>query len=89
MASKPVNIRWIRTSSQPYSKIMISIVLQAIFHIKLKSQDEYQFFLIIFHLKKKLSTINNNGPTDNVNRRVGIQITLRKLGNSPFRSNAS
>ena len=29
-ASKPVNIRWIWTGSQPYWKIMYSIVLQAI-----------------------------------------------------------
>ena len=32
MASKPINIRWIRTDSQPYWKIMYSIVLQTIFH---------------------------------------------------------
>ena len=30
MASKPSNIRWIRTGSQPYWKIINSIVLQTI-----------------------------------------------------------
>ena len=32
MALKPINIRWIRTCSQSYWKIMFSIVLQTIFH---------------------------------------------------------
>ena len=32
MASKPINIRWIRTGSQPYCKILYNIVLQTIFH---------------------------------------------------------
>ncbi len=32
MASKPITIRWIRTGSQPYWKIMYSIVLQIVFH---------------------------------------------------------
>ena len=37
MASKQINIRWIKTGSQPYSKIMYSIVLQTIFtNIKMK-----------------------------------------------------
>ena len=31
MASKPINIRLIRTGSQPYQKIMYSIELQIIF----------------------------------------------------------
>ena len=31
MALKPINIRWIRTGSQQYFKIMYSIVLQTIF----------------------------------------------------------
>ena len=32
MATKPINIRWIRTGSQPYWKTMYSLVLQTIFH---------------------------------------------------------
>ena len=32
MASKPINIRCIRTGSQPFWEIMYSIVLQTIFH---------------------------------------------------------
>ena len=32
MASKPIKIRWIRTGSHPYLKIMYSIVLQTISH---------------------------------------------------------
>ena len=32
MASKPIDIRWTRTGSQPYWKIMYSIVLQIISH---------------------------------------------------------
>ena len=32
MASEPINIRWIRTGSQLYWKIMYSIVLQTNFH---------------------------------------------------------
>ena len=32
MASKPINIRWIRTGSQSNLKIMYNIVLQTIFH---------------------------------------------------------
>ena len=32
MALKPINIRWIRTSSQPYCKIMYCIVIQTIIH---------------------------------------------------------
>ncbi len=32
MASKQINIRWIATGSQPYCKIMYSIVLQTILH---------------------------------------------------------
>ena len=32
MASKPINIRWITTGSQPYYKTMYSIVLEIIFH---------------------------------------------------------
>ena len=31
MASKPINIRWIRTSYQPYWKIMENIIIQTIF----------------------------------------------------------
>ena len=30
--SKPINIRWIRTSSHPYEKIMSSIVLYPVFY---------------------------------------------------------
>ena len=38
MASKQINIHWIGTGSQPYCKIMHSIVLHTIFHeyIKIK-----------------------------------------------------
>ena len=32
VASKPINIRWITTSSQPYYKTMYSIVLEITFH---------------------------------------------------------
>ena len=32
MASKPINIHWITTSSQTYWKIMYSLVLQIFFH---------------------------------------------------------
>ena len=35
MASKPINIGWIRTGSQSYGKITYSIILQTIF-------DEYK-----------------------------------------------
>ena len=31
IASKPIYIRWIRTGSQPYGKIMSSIVLYKVF----------------------------------------------------------
>ena len=31
MASKQINIRWIRTGPRPYRKIMFSIVLQKVF----------------------------------------------------------
>ena len=33
MASKPINIRWIRNGSLPYWIIMYSIILQTIFHV--------------------------------------------------------
>ena len=32
MASKPINIRWIRTGLHPYEKIMSSIVLYPVFY---------------------------------------------------------
>ena len=32
LASTLINIRWIRTDSEPYWKIIYSIVLQTIFH---------------------------------------------------------
>ena len=32
MASKPINIHWIRSGSKPYLKIMYCIVLHSIFH---------------------------------------------------------
>ena len=50
MAWKPINIRWIRTGSQPHSKIMYSIVLQTIFnkfHNK-NGANKTGVYLIIF-----------------------------------------
>jgi len=32
MAFKPINIHWIRTGSQPYGKIMYSIVVYSVFY---------------------------------------------------------
>ncbi len=39
MASKPINIPWIRNGSQPYWKIMYSIVLYPVFYEYKKEQS--------------------------------------------------
>ena len=70
MASKPINIRWIRTGSRPYWKIICSIVLQTIFHeywnrnYKIKSSFvspnlERKYFVIII-MKNFVSSVRNN-----------------------------
>ena len=61
MASKPINIRWIRTGFQPYrKKIMFSIVLQTIFHLyQNKNHKIYTSFI-----NQGLQFLGTNKKTD-------------------------
>ena len=51
----PINIRWIRTGSQTYRKIMYTIVLHTIFHEYENKTDDVDFIIFRLNIHGKLS----------------------------------
>ena len=80
-ASKPINIRWIRTGFQPYVKILSSIALQTIFHeqpLHPLGANKTGFYLILFQFNNsgKLSII----PLNRFISPQGLMARFNKIG---------